>query len=486
MMKSNTFENINYMEQSYHFVKRSLMKYFGIFLTALLIITPLTFVHSQEDSKQEAEAFMIRSIYDQALTGSSAYSWLTHLSEEIGGRLAGSKGSIDAVHYTANELKKLGMDTVWLQPCMVPRWERRGPEIVQVTDHDGRSYDLKTTTLGNSNGSKASGEIIEVHSLDEVEELGAAIKGKIVFFNRPMDPKQINVFYAYGGAVDQMGRGPAISSRNGAVGCIVRSMTTNHDDIPHSGMTKFLEGEKHIPAMAISTNDAEKLSEMLKEGPVNGYMENQSRLLADTMSYSVVGQINGSEHPDSILLVGGHLDSWDLAGGAHDDGAGCVQSMAVIELFNKMNYKPKHTLRCVLFMNEENGLGGGRAYRDSSNARGEYHLAALESDSGGFSPRGFRTDGHADVLQHMFKNMYQWLPLLQPYGLDMYVGGSGADISPLKSQKGLLIGLSVDTQRYFDFHHTVNDRIWAVNKRELELGVAAMSSLIYLIDQNGL
>ena len=456
----------------------------GIF--SVMMILPVFSLQAQESNSTDQDAFAIRAIYDQALTASSAYGWLTHLSEQIGGRLAGSKGSLDAVYYTARELKKLGMDSVWLQPCRVPRWERRGPEIVQVTNAEGRTFELKTTTLGNSNGGQVSGEIVEVHSLDEVEALGDKVRGKIVFYNRPMDPRHINVFYAYGGAVDQRGRGPAIASRYGAVGCLVRSMTTNLDDIPHSGMTRFLESEKHIPAMAISTNDAEKLSAMLKTGPVSGYMENHCQLLPDTMSFSVVGQINGTHFPDSILLVGGHLDSWDLAGGAHDDGAGCVQSMAVIELFRQMDYQPRHTLRCVLFMNEENGLGGGKAYRDSSNARGEYHLAALESDSGGFSPRGFRADGHADVLQPMFKNLYQWLPLLQPYGLDLNVGGSGADISPLKSQKGLLLGLSVDTQRYFDFHHTVNDRIWAVNKRELELGVAAMSSLIYLIDQYGL
>ena len=449
-----------------------------------LVVGLLNGVYAQDKSD---DAFMIRSIYDEALTNISAMDWLTHLSEEIGGRLAGSPQSIEAVAYTSEELEKLNVDRVWRQPCMVPRWERRGPEMVVVESSTGEKVELKCTTLGNSNGGECRGEVIEVRTLEEVEELGReGIEGKIVFYNRPMNPKYVRTFYAYGSAVDQRGRGPAIASRYGAAGCIVRSMTTRLDDVPHSGMTRFMEGERHIPSMAISTNDAEKLSQWLKEGPVSGYMENRSRLLPDTMSYSVIAEIRGSVHPDSIILVGGHLDSWDLGGGAHDDGAGCVQSMSVIEILNNLDYTPRHTIRCVLFMNEENGLGGGRAYADSSRSQGLHHLAALESDSGGFSPRGFSADAHEDVLATKFKTMYDWLPLLEPYGLVMKVGGSGADISPLKDEKGILIGLRTDSQRYFDYHHTDIDRIDAVNKRELELGAAALTSLIFLIDQHGI
>lgn len=456
-------------------------------MSCLIFFASAIQLTAQDNNDGDNDAFVIRSIFDQALTNSSAYPWLTHLSENIGGRLAGSKQSMEAVIYTAQELKNLGADSVWLQPCMVPRWERIGPEKVTVRNESGQTMELDCTTLGNSNGGMASGDIIEVKSLDEVEALGVeVIKGKIVFYNRPMNPTHINTFHAYGGAVDQRGRGPAIASRYGAVGCLVRSMTTRIDDVPHSGMTRYMEDEKHIPSMAISTMDAESLSQWLQKGKVSGNMENHCRLLPDTMSYSVVAQWHGTVYRDSILLVGGHLDSWDLGGGAHDDGAGCVQSMAVAEIFNNINYRPRHTFRCVMFMNEENGLGGALAYADSSNAHNEFHLAALESDSGGFTPRGFRADGHEDILKDKFKTMYSWLPLLQPYGLDMKVGGSGADVGRLKSQKGLLIGLSVDSQRYFDFHHTDIDRIDGVNKRELELGAASMAALIYLIDQHGL
>ncbi|MDX1684381.1 MAG: M28 family peptidase [Saprospiraceae bacterium] len=454
-------------------------------LLFFLVLFISTDANSQMDG--QSDAFMIRAIYDDALTQSSAYDWLTHLSEEIGGRLAGSPESIEAVGYTSEKLRKLGSDSVWQQPCMVPRWQRKGPEKVVATTSNGETFEVPSTTLGNSEGGKATGEIIEVHTLEEVDSLGPdVIAGKIVFYNRPMDPTHVRTFWAYGGAVDQRGRGPAVASRNGAVGCLVRSMTTRLDDVPHSGMTRYYEKESHIPSMAISTNAADRLSDLLDEGPVTVSMENYSRLLPDTMSYSVIAEIKGSVYPDSILLVGGHLDSWDLGGGAHDDGAGCVQSMAVLEIFKNLGYKPRHTLRCVLFMNEENGLGGALTYADSSRSQGLFHLAALESDSGGFTPRGFRADGHEDVLQDKFKTMYSWLPLLEPYGLTMSVGGSGADVGRLKDEKGLLLGLRTDSQRYFDYHHTTIDRIQAVNKRELELGAAAMASLIYLIDQHGI
>ena len=441
----------------------------------------------QESSNSPEDAFFIRKIYDQALTESSAYPWLTHLSEEIGGRLAGSQQALDGVDYTFDQLVELGVDTAWKQPCMVPRWERRGPELVTVTYEDGSSESLTCTTLGNSNGGIVSGEVVLFTSVDAVRQLEeGALAGKIVFFNRPMDPRHIRVFRAYGGAVDQRGSGPAEAAKKGAIGCIVRSMTTEIDDVPHTGVTIFREGDPMIPAMCISTQDAEVLAEKMKTSKATIRMENHCRLLPDTLSYSTVAEIKGSTHPDEIILVGGHLDSWDLGGGAHDDGAGCVQAMAVFEIFKQLNYTPKRTWRCVLFMNEENGLGGGRTYADSSNANDEFHIAALESDSGGFTPMGFSADGHADVLETNFKTIYDWLPLLEPYGLALTTGGSGADISPLKSQKGLLLGLRTSSQRYFDFHHTANDRISAVNKRELELGAAAMASMVYLIDSKGL
>ncbi|RME02125.1 MAG: M20/M25/M40 family metallo-hydrolase, partial [Bacteroidetes bacterium] len=190
--------------------------------------------------------------------------------------------------------------------------------------------------------------------------------------------------------------------------------------------------------------------------------------------------------PDEIILVGGHLDSWDIGEGAHDDGAGCVQAMDVLQLMKRLNYQPKHTIRCVLFMNEENGLRGGRTYAEEAARLGENHLVAIESDRGGFTPRGFTVDGNSHLFVERLTAMQQWSPLLEPYYLHIKKGGGGADISPLRAQNALLVGYEPDSQRYFDYHHTAADTFETVNKRELELGTAAILSLVYLIDQYGL
>ncbi len=463
---------------------------YRIFILSLFIFTSVTSATGQEQVNEE-DAFFIRKIYDEALTNAKCYYWLTHLSNSIGGRLAGSPQAAAAVEYTRQEMENLGLDTVWLQECMVPHWVRGEKEQVRIVNSEKMgTIELKAAALGNSVGTGALGitaEVIEVTSLDEVDKLGReGIEGKIVFYNRPMDPTQIRTFNAYGGAADQRVRGPARAAKYGAVAAVARSLTTRNDDYPHTGVTSYGKDGKEIPAVAISTNDANLLSRLLKEETVKLFVRTTCENLPEKRSYNVIGEIKGSEFPDEIILVGGHLDSWDLGGGAHDDGAGCVHSMEVMHLIKTLDYKPKRTIRCVMFMNEENGLAGGRAYGKASDERGEYHMAAIESDAGGFSPRGFSTDGHADVYKQKLSQVTEWLPLIEPYGITLTTGGSGADISPLKGQKGLLFGLRPDSQRYFDYHHTSIDRIEAVNKRELELGAAAMMSLVYLLDKHGL
>ena len=444
-----------------------------------------------QGNKSDEDAFFIRSIYDKALTEGRCYDWLTHLTTNIGGRLAGSPQAAAAVEYTRQMLDTLGLDSVWLQECLVPHWVRGDKEQVRIVNSNViGSLDLHALALGNSIGTDEFGitaEVVEVHTLEEVEKLGKAnIEGKIVFFNRPMDPKQLRTFNAYGGAVDQRAYGPAKAAEYGAVATLVRSMTTRLDDIPHTGVTVFSEGSKQIPALAISTNDSELLSRLLKQETVRVFIKTNCRKLEDVLSYNVIGEIQGSEFPNEIILIGGHLDSWDVGSGAHDDGAGCVHAMDVLQLIKRLDYKPKRTIRCVLFMNEENGLAGGLAYADTSNNKKEFHLAAIESDAGGFTPRGFSCDAEEGVFTEKFKSVVEWLPLLEPYHLNFSKGGSGADIGPLKSQKGLLFGFRPDSQRYFDYHHTAIDNIDAVNKRELELGAASITSLVYLIDKYGL
>ncbi len=459
----------------------------------ILVLFALTFTNDlkgQEEPKNE-DAFFLRSIYDKALTEGRCYNWLTHLTTKIGGRLAGSPQAAAAVEYTRQMLDTLGLDSVWLQPCIVPHWVRGDKEQVKIVNSKSMgSLNLNALALGNSVGTPDDGitaDVIEVKSLDEVEQLGREeIEGKIVFYNRPMDPKQIRTFNAYGGAVDQRVFGASKAAQFGAVAVLVRSMTTRLDDIPHTGVLVYDEEIKKIPAIAISTNDAESLSGLLKKESVRVFMKTNCQKLADAPSFNVIGEIRGSEFPEEIILIGGHLDSWDVGSGAHDDGAGCVHAMDVLQLLKRLDYQPKRTIRCVLFMNEENGLAGGLEYAKVSNDKHEFHLAAIESDAGGFTPRGFSCDGQNAIFTEKFKKVIEWLPLLEAYNLSLSKGGSGADISPLKSQNGLLFGLRPDSQRYFDYHHSRIDTIDAVNKRELELGVAAITSLVYLIDKYGL
>ena len=301
-----------------------------------------------------------------------------------------------------------------------------------------------------------------------------------------MNPEFIETFHAYGSCVDQRSSGAREAGKLGALGVIVRSMNLRMDDLPHTGMTNYGDTpkENRIPAAAISTNGAEVLSKLLKKNPnAKLYFKQSCQQFEDVLSYNVIGEITGSEHPERIMIVGGHLDSWDLGDGSQDDGAGCVQSMEVLELFKKINYRPKNTIRAVLFMNEENGVKGGAKYGEEATKNKENHIFALESDSGGFTPRGFSIE--SDDLN--FDKIASWKELFEPYLIHIFhKGHSGTDIGPLKSDKIVKVGLQPDSQRYFDYHHAANDKFDAVNKRELELGAAAMASLMYLFDKYGL
>lgn len=462
----------------------------------LLLLLPccilaLTALRAQQPSAAiDEDARYIRLIHDQALTRGTCHEWLRHLTKGIGARLSGSPQAAAAVEYTRQMLDTLGLDSVWLQPCLVPHWVRGEREMVRIARSAMGSQELKALALGGSVGTGPDGlsaQVVEVKGIAELEQLGRErLEGKIVFFSRPFDPTQINTFSAYGGAVDQRGAGASAAARYGSVGVLVRSMASGQDDIPHTGGLAYREDLPKIPAFGISTNDAELLSRLLRQGPVEVYMRSTCRSYPDKLSYNVIGEIRGSEKPAEIILVGGHLDSWDLGEGAHDDGAGCVQSMEVLRLFRQLGYQPKRTIRCVLFMNEENGLRGGTTYAKEAKQKEEVHLAALESDRGGFTPRGFTVEGSPEVFTAGFAAMKPWLDLLEPYYLHVKKGGSGADISPLRDQGVLLIGYEPDSQRYFDFHHTAADVFEAVNKRELELGAAAMTSLVYLLDKYGI
>ena len=459
------------------------MRFYFAFI--LLVSFQISVAQIPELNEME-DAATIKKIFDTALTSGKAHDWLRFLSLQIGGRLSGSVEADQAVEYTKTELEALGLDRVYLQPVMVPKWVRGAPEFAYIETTPGVTTTVPITALGGSIATSSMGlkaGVVEVKSLDELEQLGRTkIEGKIVFYNRPMEPTLINTFAAYGGCVDQRYSGAEAAAKFGAVGVIVRSMNLRLDDFPHTGAMSYgdLPLDQRIPAAAISTKGADLLSATLSlNKQTQFYFKQNSRNFPDVKSYNVIGEIKGSLYPDEIMVVGGHLDSWDLGDGSHDDGAGVVQSMDVLSLLKQVGYRPKRTIRVVLFMNEENGLRGGNEYARVALADGEKHVFALESDSGGFTPRGFSFDTDKET----FEQIKSWSNYFFPYLSDRFeLGGSGADIGPLKPQGLILAGLKPDSQRYFDHHHSDNDRFEHVNKRELELGAAAMTALIYLMD----
>lgn len=457
---------------------------FRSILVAVWIFGGITLVSAQQEDIQ-----MLQEVYTASLTDGKSYDWLNYLSNQIGGRLSGSVQAEQAVTYTKKELETLGLDRVWLQPVMVPKWVRGTPEFAYIESEPGETNNVPVCALGGSVATPAGGlkaSVIEVQGVEDLAKLGKSrIEGKIVFFNRPMDPALINTFEAYSGCVDQRYSGAAEAAKFGAVGVVVRSMNLSLDDHPHTGSMSYgdLNLSERIPAAAISTKGADLLSTTLKLNPdIQFFLRQNCRQLPDVQSYNVIGEIRGSEFPDEVIVVGGHLDSWDLGDGSHDDGAGCVQSMEVLNLLKKVGYQPRRTIRVVLFMNEENGLRGGQKYAEEAKDKNEKHLFALESDSGGFTPRGFSFD----CTLEEFNRILTWKKLFEPYLVHQFIrGGSGADIGPLKDQGLVLSGLRPDTQRYFDYHHAETDTFEAVSKRELELGAAAMTSLVYLVDRYG-
>jgi|TARA_B100000524_G_C23654175_1_gene371199 hypothetical protein len=446
-----------------------------------LILLSTQLIGQINDSSQ------LRAIYTYNLTQGNCYENLRSLCKDVGNRLSGSHSAQKAVEWAALLMEKTKLDTIYFQRIMVPHWVRGKTELVSWKNKKGSIVNVNCTALGGSVGTNGviKGDLIEINNWNQLEEYGEKlIKGKIVFFNRPMNPTYISTGMAYGNCVDQRHNGASRAVEYGAIAVIVRSMTLKFDKNPHTGSMTYTDSTNKIPAVAISTKDAHDLSEALKINNVKSLsLELSCKQLPDTVSYNVIGEIKGSKFPEEIILVGGHLDSWDIGEGAHDDGAGVVQSLQVLETFKKMNIKPKRTLRCVMYMNEENGNRGGEHYANVVRNNSEKHLFALESDRGGFSPRGFSIDGNKLQLEYLqtFKNLFE------PYQLHIFSKGySGVDIGPLKDGKLCLVGLVPDSQRYFDYHHSKEDVFENIHKRELELGASAITSIVYLVDKYGL
>lgn len=446
------------------------------------VLVLLTAIASFTASAQKVDSLFIRNIYDIALEEGEAYDNLRSLCKDIGARVTGSAEAQMAVKWGKVLLKSYNFDKVYLQEITVPHWERGTKEAAWIANEAGDIMKLNILALGGSASTNGllSGELVEIKNVEELKKAPKEkVDGKIVFLSQPFDQKLINTFHAYGHCYPLRGNGANEASVLGAKAVIIRSLATPTDNFPHTGITRFKEDVKHIPAAAMSTQNADEVSKWLAKGKVTLKMELNCKTHEDITSYNVIAEMTGKD--DKIISFGGHLDSWDVGEGAHDDGAGIVHSIEALRILKKLNYQPNHTLRCVLFMNEENGNFGGKSYAKLSHEAGEKHIGAIESDRGGFLPIGFDvsgTDEHLTMLK-------QYQGVLFDYDLLKFTKGhSGVDIGPLKEYYPdiMQVGLKINSQQYFNYHHTDADVFESVNKRELELGAAAMATIVYLMD----
>jgi len=437
---------------------------------------------------QNQDSIFIKRIADEILMNGVAYDNLRILTKQIGARLSGSPQMVKAELWGAKALKDAGADSVWMQQCLVPHWVRGGKDEAAAWYTTGKIKDKKklaVTALGNSVGSlkPMQATVVEVKSFDDLVKKKDQVKDKIVFYNYPFKSTFIRTDDAYSDAHAYRTNGPAEAARHGAKAVIVRSMTHTPGNDPHTGMTTYVDSLPQIPAAAIGLGDADWLSKQLQKTEVAVSLLTHGKFLPDTIGHNIIGELRGSEFPNQYIVVGGHLDSWDLAEGAHDDGAGIVQSIEVLRSFKALGYKPKRTIRFVFFANEENGGRGADKYLEDARAKKEQHLFALESDNGGFTPRGFKIK--ASALQK--QKMWIWMSLLNDYGSYEISDGAGSDVQKLYDALGVPAGAFYpDSQRYFDVHHAKTDVFESVNKRELELGAINMAGLIYLVDKYGL
>lgn len=437
---------------------------------------------------QESDSTVIAKFYSEALSDDTAYKNLEYLCTKIGGRLCGSPQAAAAVEWAKQLLMQMGLDTVYLQPVMVHHWVRGDKESAGMASKVFGSKEVNVCSLGESVGTPADGitaEVVEVKSLEQLKKLGKKqLTGKIVFFNQEMNPAYVNSFEAYGDAVWQRVHGASEAAKYGAVGVLVRSLTLNEDYTTHTGIMRYDTTAPKIPAVAISTKDADLLSEWLKDDyELLFHLKTDCKFLPEVASYNVIAEIKGSTKPKEVITIGGHIDSWDTGQGAHDDGIGVVQTIEVMRLFREFKITPEHTLRVVVFMDEECAQRGGKKYASEVKAKNEKQVAAIESDEGGFAPTGFSIESSADTVVMINK----WKNLFLPYGVyNFSQGGSGVDIYYLKGLGFPRIALNTESQRYFDVHHSEADTFEKVNKREMQMGSASIAALVYLLDKYGI
>ncbi|MBD3638879.1 MAG: M20/M25/M40 family metallo-hydrolase [Crocinitomicaceae bacterium] len=453
----------------------------SLFLTLSICITVLSY---GKEGQPNDDSIFVRMIFDEALENGEAYENLRSLCKDVGARITGSAEAKMAVKWGKKVLESYEFDKVYLQEIEVPHWERGTTESCWIENEQGDVAKMHVLALGGSVGTNGlmEGEVVMVNSIEEMNELGKEeIKGKIVFFNKAFDQKLLQTFRAYGACIAQRHIGANEAGKLEAKAVVIRSLASSTDEHPHTGSTRYEEGVDSIPAAAISTVDADILAEWVSKGKVMLKLEMDCRHYENEISHNVIAEMTGNQD-NKIITFGGHLDSWDVGEGAHDDGAGVVHSIEALRILKKLGYQPKHTLRCVLFMNEENGNFGGKNYARIAHEKGEEHICAIESDRGGFLPIGFDVWGTDKQVQMVM----QYADMMEDFQLYKFKPGySGVDIRPLKEYYPDMIqlGMAISSQRYFDYHHSAADVFENVNKRELHLGAAAMAAIIYLMDK---
>jgi hypothetical protein len=439
------------------------------------------------------DSVFIKKISDDIFTNGKAYEQLRDLTKNIGGRLAGSPQSIKAAHWGKKIMEETGADKVFFQECQVPHWLRGAQDKVTVLQIGNAQTNkaLDVLALGNSYGSVQTygakgitAEVLAVADFAELEKRKDEVKGKIVYYNYAFNPTYVTPGQAYGETGVYRRNGASRAAKYGAVGVMIRSLTGSTDNNPHTGSMAYNDSFPKIPAVALGLKDADFVYNTAKKSPLKVSIVTHGQMLPDTVGYNVVAELKGTEFPNQYITIGGHLDSWDVNEGAHDDGTGVVQTIEILRVFKALGYKPKHTIRFVLFANEENGARGGRKYAELAKTNNEEHILAIETDEGGFTPRGFGFTLDDTKLQ----KIKSWETLLKPYGGgELENGGGGTDIEPLaRVLKTPLAGFRPDNQRYFDIHHSRGDVFEAVNKRELLLGAVNIAALAYLVDKYGL
>lgn len=413
-----------------------------------------------------------------------AYARLAELCYDIGPRLSGSVGLERAVVWAQEKMREDGLVAVAAEPVMVPHWVRGEESVVMITPHQRR---LPMLGLGGSVGTPPGGISAEVEVVEDeagLEALGAGAAGKIVLFNNPMPPYSVEEGAGYGHTVRFRINGARLAAEHGAVACLIRSVTARSLNTPHTGVMHYGDATTKIPAAALTIEDAEMIANLRARGlPVRLELEMNAQDLGEAESANVVGELRGREKPEEIVVLGGHLDSWDVGQGAQDDGGPCVAAMEAVAVLKRIGLQPRRTIRVVLWTNEENGSFGGRAYAEQHAAELAQTVAAIESDSGVFMPAGIAVDLEDDEAEtRAAEQLEGMIRLLEATGLRRVQSGhSAADVSHLRTGGVPVMGFETEGEKYFDYHHTPADTFDKVDSEELTQNVIGMAALVYLL-----